>query len=38
MTPDATGLFVGAGIFAGWLTYRTIRTNWTRIKEALRGL
>lgn len=33
----ATAFFVGALIFTGWALFRTVRDNWTRIKEALRG-
>lgn len=33
----ATGMVVGALIFAGWAVCHTVRRNWTRIKEALRG-
>ncbi len=31
------GMFVCALIFAVWATYTTVRSNWTRIVEALRG-
>lgn len=33
----AHSLILFAGGLALALTYRTVRSNWTRIKEALRG-
>jgi hypothetical protein len=27
----------GGGLVACWALYRTVRDNWTRIREALRG-
>lgn len=39
MTYDllASLAFAVAGVLACWALYRTVRDNWTRIKEALRG-
>lgn len=34
---DLTALYVTAGAIACWALARTVRANWTRIREALRG-
>jgi TRAP-type C4-dicarboxylate transport system permease small subunit len=33
----ARAAFIAGGAFACWAGYRTVRDNWTRIVEALRG-